>query len=121
MFYQTVLRRVLESLKPAEKLDGICAYQVDQFVEKPNSTLAKEYVDSGYYWNSGMFMFKASVFLENLGMYATDIFDLCETIESSSVSDHGFLHLSEDLFRKCQVNLLIMLLWRRHKIRWSCL
>ena len=89
-------------IKPAEKLDGICAYQVDQFVEKPNSTLAKEYVDSGYYWNSGMFMFKASVFLENLGMYATDIFDLCETIESSSVSDHGFLHLSEDLFRKCR-------------------
>ena len=30
------------------------------------------------------------------------LFDLCETIESSSVSDHGFLHLSEDLFRKCR-------------------
>lgn len=43
------------------------SYVVSQFVEKPNITTAKHYVSSGeYYWNSGMFMFKASVYLAEL-------------------------------------------------------
>ncbi len=47
-----------------EKEEGL-AYRVEQFVEKPERELAKEYVESGcYLWNSGMFIWKASVILD---------------------------------------------------------
>lgn len=40
---------------------GESAYRVAQFVEKPNLATAEQYINSGeYYWNSGMFLFKAS-------------------------------------------------------------
>jgi len=46
------------------------------FHEKPNKEKAQEYFDSGnYYWNSGMFCFKAGVFLEELKKYSSDIYE----------------------------------------------
>ncbi len=53
-------------------LDG---YKVNRFVEKPDLETAKKYLASGqYYWNSGIFMFKASVMLKEIEKYAPDIF-----------------------------------------------
>lgn len=50
------------------------AYKVNRFVEKPDINRAKSYVDSGQYlWNSGMFCFKAGVFLEELRKNAPEI------------------------------------------------
>jgi len=52
---------------------------VKAFHEKPDSTTAQSYVDAGnYYWNSGMFMFKAGVFLEELEMYSPEIYKTCK-------------------------------------------
>ena len=52
---------------------------VKSFREKPNKTTAQKYVDAGnYYWNSGMFCFKAGVFLEELKKYAQDIYQSAE-------------------------------------------
>jgi len=49
---------------------------VKSFKEKPDSTTAQEYVEAGnYYWNSGMFMFKAGVFLEELKKYSPEIYE----------------------------------------------
>lgn len=48
------------------------------FKEKPNKELAQSYVDAGnYYWNSGMFCFKAGVFLEELEKHSVDLFQSC--------------------------------------------
>lgn len=53
-------------------LDG--AYAVDRFVEKPDNNKAKEYVSSGdYYWNSGMFVFPAAMFLEELKIHQPEL------------------------------------------------
>ena len=53
--------------------DGL---DVKAFHEKPNLEKAKEYLDAGnYYWNSGMFCFKAGVFLEELKEYAPKIYN----------------------------------------------
>ena len=50
-------------------------YDVKAFHEKPNLDTAKEYLEKGnYYWNSGMFMFKAGVFLNELKKYSPDIY-----------------------------------------------
>lgn len=49
---------------------------VISFKEKPNQELAKEYVNKGnYYWNSGMFMFKAGIIIEELKKNAPDIYE----------------------------------------------
>jgi len=53
--------------------------EVTAFHEKPNLERAKEYVDAGnFYWNSGMFCFKAGVFLEELKKYSPIIYGKCE-------------------------------------------
>lgn len=52
---------------------------VTAFHEKPDLETASEYLKSGnYYWNSGMFCFKARVFLEELQQYAPDIYSACQ-------------------------------------------
>lgn len=49
-------------------------YSVAQFVEKPNATMAQQYVESGnYYWNSGMFVLRASTWLNALEKFRPDI------------------------------------------------
>lgn len=56
------------------------------FTEKPELELAERYVSSGnYYWNSGMFCFKAGVFLAELKQYRPDIFDSCAVAINSAV------------------------------------
>ncbi|WP_437880552.1 mannose-1-phosphate guanylyltransferase/mannose-6-phosphate isomerase [Pseudomonas sp. LRF_L74] len=65
------------------------AYRVTQFVEKPDAIHASEYVRSGgYYWNSGMFLFRASRYLEELRSHDPDIYDNCVlTFERSQAKD----------------------------------
>ncbi len=54
--------------------------EVKAFYEKPNLETASEYLEAGnYYWNSGMFCFKAGVFLEELQKYSPAIYDACKT------------------------------------------
>ncbi|WP_249537065.1 sugar phosphate nucleotidyltransferase, partial [Escherichia coli] len=58
---------------------GQDGYKVAAFVEKPKLELAKEYLtDGGYLWNSGMFMFKASVFINELKKFRPDILTACQ-------------------------------------------
>ncbi len=61
--------------------------RVMQFVEKPNAERAVSFVESGdYFWNSGMFLFRASRFLEELKKHDADIYDTCLlTLERSTV------------------------------------
>uniref|UniRef100_UPI0029816950 mannose-1-phosphate guanylyltransferase/mannose-6-phosphate isomerase n=1 Tax=Photobacterium leiognathi TaxID=553611 RepID=UPI0029816950 len=78
------------------------AYCVDAFVEKPQLETAKAYVASGeYYWNSGMFLFKASRYLSELEQYAPEILAACQaSIDNSSV-DLDFIRLAKDIFITC--------------------
>lgn len=53
----------------------IKSYTVTQFVEKPNIEVAQRYIESGgFYWNSGIFVFKVSVFLEAVKIYAPELY-----------------------------------------------
>lgn len=61
-------------VKTQEKL--LCGLKVDRFVEKPNIDLAKEYIKAGnYYWNSGIFMGKISVLLDEFKNLMPDIYE----------------------------------------------
>ncbi|EFC2101187.1 mannose-1-phosphate guanylyltransferase/mannose-6-phosphate isomerase [Escherichia coli] len=77
-------------------------FHVQQFVEKPNHSKAEEYVSTGeYLWNSGMFMFKASVYLQELKKHRPDIYEICEYTASLSYNDLDFIRLPKHIFQDC--------------------
>ncbi len=82
--------------------DGI-AMVVAEFVEKPNKETAVAYFFSGdYLWNSGIFMFKASRYLEELQQHRPDIYKSCEQAMASAEIDHDFIRPNTDIFLSCQ-------------------
>ncbi len=76
---------------------------VEEFVEKPNADMAQMYLDEGgYFWNSGMFLFRASTYLRELGQQAPDILAACkESMESKSL-DGDFVRPDAEAFKRCR-------------------
>ena len=76
---------------------------VDQFVEKPDRDTAEKYLATGdYYWNSGMFMFKAQTYLQELEKFKPDMVSHCQLAVGNLQEDIGFLRLDGDAFGKCE-------------------
>lgn len=76
--------------------------KVAEFVEKPDQVTANAYVTSGnYYWNSGMFAFKASRFIEELKKYQSAILEACEKSLADSRSDLDFTRIDANAFASC--------------------
>lgn len=89
----------------AERLSSGRAVPVLQFVEKPDLKTAQDYVDSGaYLWNSGMFLFRASRYLEELQRHQPEMVGACQTALASISSDLDFLRLDEGDFSRCPSN-----------------
>jgi mannose-1-phosphate guanylyltransferase len=77
-------------------------FVVDKFVEKPSSDVANDYIESGnYLWNSGMFLFKASRYLEELEKFRSDIYESCVASADELESDLDFLRVNKEIFEKC--------------------
>lgn len=77
-------------------------FAVDAFVEKPSFKVAKEYFETGdYFWNSGMFLFKASRYLEELKKHRPDIYEACHLSMESTSRDNDFLRVNEAAFDAC--------------------
>jgi mannose-1-phosphate guanylyltransferase/mannose-6-phosphate isomerase len=78
--------------------------RVLRFVEKPDAATAQAYLDDGgYFWNSGMFLFRASRYLEELGRHRPDILSAvraaCAHLDHDALSQGGeFLRLDRDAF-----------------------
>ena len=84
----------------ATEIDGV--NQVAQFVEKPDSATAENYVASGkYFWNSGMFMFKASAYLDALAKYQPEMLKQCELAYTKAQLDLDFIRLDETAMTAC--------------------
>ena len=76
-------------------------YRVDAFKEKPDLIKAEEYLSQGgYYWNSGMFMFKASDYLQELQRYAPDIHTACMLAHQQRSTDLDFIRLDPAAFEQ---------------------
>lgn len=77
-------------------------FQVEGFVEKPDMKTAVQYVESGeYYWNSGMFMFRADRYLEELGQFRPDILSACQAAMKTTVADFDFIRVDANAFKAC--------------------
>ncbi|KIQ27159.1 mannose-1-phosphate guanylyltransferase/mannose-6-phosphate isomerase [Xanthomonas campestris] len=72
---------------------------VERFVEKPDLATAQGYLASGeYYWNSGMFLFRASRYLEELRKFQPAIADACQKAWEAAKRDADFTRLDKDAF-----------------------
>jgi len=79
-------------IKLGEPIDGPgkthSSYAVDRFVEKPDRETAESYLESGdYYWNSGMFVFKASTILGEIKRMMPDLYNLLLRFEELSLNE----------------------------------
>ena len=77
------------------------AYTLERFVEKPCLEKAQEYLASGEYaWNSGMFVFKASTFLDELKVHNPEMAELSIAAFEKAIVDTDFIRLDKDSFGK---------------------
>jgi len=83
-------------------VDGPGAAPVESFVEKPDVATAEKYVAGGkHFWNSGMFLFKASAYLDALQRLAPTMYERClESMQSCSL-DGQFVRPESDPFLNC--------------------
>jgi len=77
-------------------------YQVDTFVEKPSADTANEYLaGKEHYWNSGIFLMKASRYLEELNQFRPDIYTACKRALENTATDDDFIRIDKVAFEKC--------------------
>ncbi|MBD3390866.1 MAG: NTP transferase domain-containing protein [Chitinivibrionales bacterium] len=80
-------------IQAGERLDAqanLARYDVRRFVEKPSASLAQSYVGSGeYFWNSGMFVWKASVILEEIAAHMPELHRRVEALQRAKLSTAG--------------------------------
>ncbi|EGI74686.1 MULTISPECIES: mannose-1-phosphate guanylyltransferase/mannose-6-phosphate isomerase [Pseudoalteromonas] len=87
-------------IKSNEKVGD--AFSVSEFVEKPNLATAQAYLESGdYYWNSGMFLFKARRYLDELAKFAPDILNICRKAIATPEQDLEFVRVDKAIFETC--------------------
>ena len=81
---------------------GDRAFAVNRFVEKPDAATASDYVSSGQYlWNSGMFLFRSSRYLEELAEHRPDILTACQQAALANAYDLLFTRVDADAFAGC--------------------
>jgi mannose-1-phosphate guanylyltransferase / mannose-6-phosphate isomerase len=79
-------------------IDGAAVRQVEAFVEKPKEETAARYIEDGYLWNSGNFMFRAEVMLRELSRFEPSIASAVKDAVDNIVSDLDFFRLAEGPF-----------------------
>ena len=76
--------------------------QINRFIEKPNKEKAINFIkDERYFWNSGIFLFKASTILKELEKFQPRLLELCKISIRNSSNDFDFQRLEKESFQKC--------------------
>jgi mannose-1-phosphate guanylyltransferase/mannose-6-phosphate isomerase len=92
----------LRGAEPTPHPSSLTPYVVERFVEKPDLATAEQYLASGdYYWNSGMFLFKASTYLAELAKTAPKMLAACELSWRGRIADLDFTRLDAEAFAAC--------------------
>ncbi|MCK8097416.1 mannose-1-phosphate guanylyltransferase/mannose-6-phosphate isomerase [Pseudoalteromonas sp. 1CM17D] len=89
-------------IRSGKKIKGSDCLLVEEFVEKPNLKTATTYVESGeYFWNSGMFLFKASTYIQELEKHQPEILTACKAAIQNAVIDSEFIRVDAETFLTC--------------------
>lgn len=87
--------------RDGESQDQGVSYKVEEFKEKPDAVTAAEYVTSGhYFWNGGIFVFQASVYLAELKKHAPNVFAACYAAMQGKAIDLDFVRVDEEAFAR---------------------
>ena len=87
-----------------EKTDKAEYFDIKSFVEKPNKKNAINFLNSGnYLWNSGMFMFNASIYLSELNKFEPEILTSCKKSLSNEFKDLEFIRIDKKEFCKSPI------------------
>jgi len=87
-------------IKPGAPLDGTRAFAVDKFVEKPDAQTAARYVDDGYLWNSGNFLFRAETLLGEIERFEPEMRSVAAEAVDGLIGDLDFQRLPERVFAR---------------------
>ena len=83
--------------------DIAAGFKVNRFVEKPDETTAQDYLKEGnYLWNSGMFIVRPSVLIEEAALHCAELLSDCRSTIKAAIKDLDFIRLSELEFSKCE-------------------
>lgn len=90
-------------IRSGSELDGAKGvFAVAEFVEKPGPEQAQAYVASGEHsWNSGMFLFPARVYLDELERLRPDMVAACRDALATAQRDSDFVRLGREAFAGC--------------------
>lgn len=86
-------------IQPAEATGAV--RRVARFVEKPDAPTAEHYVAAGYFWNAGIFLWRASDYLAALGRHAPDVLDAARGAMDGAEVDGLFVRPDADAFAAC--------------------
>src|SRR4051794_2964318 len=87
-------------IRARRKLNGGAALAIEAFVEKPNADQAASYVNQDYLWNSGNFVFRADVLLDELGKFEPEIAGAAQQAVAARTRDLEFIRLDPESFAK---------------------
>tara|TARA_B100000989_G_scaffold278203_1_gene239770 strand:+ start:18515 stop:19951 length:1437 start_codon:yes stop_codon:yes gene_type:complete len=90
----------IKATKPlGNKIDG---FEIESFIEKPDIETAQKLIqDSRYFWNSGMFMFKAKEIIKEINIFIPEILHSCKEAINKSKCDLVFQRLDKASFERC--------------------
>ncbi|MCP5349205.1 MAG: mannose-1-phosphate guanylyltransferase/mannose-6-phosphate isomerase [Pseudomonadales bacterium] len=89
-------------IRKGAALEDSEVFQVARFVEKPDLETARAYLESGdYLWNSGMFLFRASVFLAELQAHQPQMLNCCREAFAALATDQDYQRIPEPQFAAC--------------------
>jgi mannose-1-phosphate guanylyltransferase/mannose-6-phosphate isomerase len=89
-------------IKALPEDSGLAVARVERFVEKPDATRAQGFLDQGgYYWNSGIFLFSAAVFLDEMARHAPAMLAAVQSAVDEGRADLDFFRLGKDAFGSC--------------------
>ena len=89
-------------IQVGDRLDEGGAYAIGRFVEKPDGATAEDYLRVGnYLWNSGLFVLRASVWLQAVELCCPDILATCKAAWQAGTSDLSFLRVDARAFSAC--------------------
>jgi len=92
-------------IKRAQPLASSIGYQAAEFIEKPDLNKAIQYIASAeYYWNSGMFMFRAASYLSELEQFSPKMVSVCQQALLHATKDLDFIRLDAGIFNACENN-----------------
>ncbi len=88
--------------EPVGAQSGEGAFRIAAFVEKPARDVAEQYLASGEYdWNSGLFLFRASRYVDELATYRPDILAACRQAMAAAQTDMDFIRVDAEAFKQC--------------------